>query len=291
MRKSNKAATLALSVFLASAALSPTVFADKFLPELTDKTNVSVTKQGEKIELSNPLLVEHGEIYLPLRDFLNKTTAQNTDILWSNDRSVTLKSSYLENDEKIVNTTVKLSIDKNNCEITKEAADEKTVSVLSVKHSPLLIDSKTYISYELATLLDKEISITNGFELSVNTDSANTKQLEKALTWAEALKTRDGQPRYDMMTEGMQKAFIEDQKALINDGDNWNYVIGVSSPQTLAYDIFLADNNAYIIYYQTDSSGMRYAIGEKITFEQTGEEILVSSSETFGELSPTVANQ
>ena len=54
--------------------------------------------------------------------------------------------------------------------------------------------------------------------------------------WAQALAERDGLARYKMMTGDMQRQFVENQKEYIGD-ENWNFVIGYSSPQTVGFDI------------------------------------------------------
>ena len=84
-----------------------------------------------------------------------------------------------------------------------------------LQNSPLLIDSKTYIPYELIKLIDQEMRATSGIEFTVGDNADYQEMLKKALTWADGLKTRDGKPRYEMMTEDMQKEFIELQKAYV----------------------------------------------------------------------------
>ena len=63
---------------------------------------------------------------------------------------------------------------------------------------------------------------------------AETMQ-EIAADWAEGLRTRDGELRYQHMSEELQKAFVEERKEIY--GDNWNYVIGWSSPWVTSYEV------------------------------------------------------
>nr|WP_244281014.1 M56 family metallopeptidase [Paenibacillus jilunlii] len=56
-----------------------------------------------------------------------------------------------------------------------------------------------------------------------------------ASVWADALVSRDGQPRYEMMSPAMKEQFKQEQAA--RRGENWNYSIGVSSPWVADYAI------------------------------------------------------
>ncbi|WP_458408009.1 hypothetical protein [Anaerotignum sp.] len=111
--------------------------------------------------------------------------------------------------------------------------------------------------------------------ISENTDIAlveGTKAM--ATTWAEALKTRDGKPRYDMMSEECKAAFIEEQKAGL--GDDWNYVIGWSSPWVISYSIEMKEYSAIITYTMQDSNPQQYVMKELLKFgEENGELVVV----------------
>lgn len=253
-----KKIVLVLSVLAAAA----TAHAQADLPEKAD-VKVSVTLNGKYTELEP--FAKDGEMYIPLRSFLADT---DTEIIWDN-YSVILKKEYPNTDSGSVSASAKFSIDSNEC-ITAAKAENS----FKLEKAPLLVNEKTYIPYELAKLLDREISLTDGFELTVNPDDVQNERLKKALAWAEALKTRDGKPRYDMMTDELKKEFEENQKQLA--GDDWNFVIGYSSPRTTSYDIVVDGDSAYITYYQEDNTGARYSVDEKIVFT---EDNLVSESE------------
>lgn len=253
-----KKIVLVLSVLAAAA----TAHAQADLPEKED-VKVSVTLNGKYTELEP--FAKDGEVYIPLRSFLADT---DTEIIWDN-YSVTLKKEYPNTDGGGLSASAKFSIGSNEC-ITAAKAE----NTFKLESAPLLVNEKTYIPHELARLLDREISLTNGFELTINSDDVQNERLKKALVWAEALKTRDGKPRYDMMTDELKKEFEENQKQLA--GDDWNFVIGYSSPRTTSYDIVVDGDNAYITYYQEDNTGARYSVDEKIVFT---EDNLVSDSE------------
>ena len=62
-----------LSVVLALAMLSTTVFASGVLSGLTeDNYTVEITNNGEVIELVNKPFIENGEVYVPLRELFEK---------------------------------------------------------------------------------------------------------------------------------------------------------------------------------------------------------------------------
>ena len=105
-------------------------------------------------------------------------------------------------------------------------------------------------------------------------------QYEKVRVWAQALAERDGLARYKMMTGDMQRQFVENQKEYIGD-ENWNFVIGYSSPQTVGFDIVSLGDTAFITYHQTDSTGEMYTVREKLTFTGEKNSRLVSSCESL----------
>lgn len=113
---------------------------------------------------------------------------------------------------------------------------------------PILKGSKAYITYSMLSYILSDYRISyeiygeSGKLLSGNSEEI----LAVANTWAEAFKTRDGLPRYEIMTTAMQEQFVEDQKQIT--GESWNYVIGYSSPKTLSYDITLNGNTVLITY-------------------------------------------
>lgn len=268
-------AVSALSAALAAAMFMTTALASS-VP--SGDSPAVATSGGKDLQLSAPVLVENGEAYLPLRTFL-ETCSADTELIWNRDFSVVLNRSYPDSTGNSVKTSAAFAIDKKECVITKNGTDRASYPL---ENAAILRNDRTYIPYSLAVLLNRETAMTDGFEITVGQETKQNEPLEKALIWANALKTRDGKPRYDIMTPAMQQAFIAQQKAFLNDNGNWNYVIGVSSPWTVSYDICITGDTADITYYQTDSSGARYAVSEKITFAQSGTSLLVADSEDLG---------
>lgn len=257
--------------------MSCTVFASSAAYSLPESSNaVSVFANGEKISLTDEPFVKNGEAYVPLREFLN-STSKASEITWNDDRTLIVKNQY-KNEvlDKDVSGEVYFAIDSNVIKI--KDPEKNVMQKYKLQNSPLLIDSKTYIPYELIKLIDEEMRATRGIEFTVGDNADYQEMLKKALTWADGLKTRDGKPRYEMMTEDMQKEFIELQKAYVGD-EEWNYVIGYSSPWTISSDILICGDNAYITYYQTDSTPEIYVYNEKLTFEKSDDKLLVSGSE------------
>ncbi len=102
-------------------------------------------------------------------------------------------------------------------------------------------------------------------------------RLSMSHTWANALKTRDGKPRFDMMTPEMQAAF---QKEKAEIGAEGTYGIGVSSPWVVDYKIAIGDeNDVWITYRTTTSANDYYILQERITFVKQDGVVRVSSSQ------------
>ncbi len=95
-------------------------------------------------------------------------------------------------------------------------------------------------------------------------------------TWAEAMKTRDGEPRYEMMSEKMKEGFIAGQKLR---SEPWNFNIGVSSPWVLDYEITVKDGSAEILYHLTDSTQQIYDKKEIIHFGKEKGKIVVAEAD------------
>ena len=110
---------------------------------------------------------------------------------------------------------------------------------------------------------------------SAQTDVALVEGVRSmAETWAKALETRDGKPRYEMMSEECKAAFIEEQKGAL--GDDWNYVIGWSSPWVMSYEVEAKEGTAIITYTMEDSSPSQYVMKELLRFgEENGKLVVV----------------
>ena len=102
-----------------------------------------------------------------------------------------------------------------------------------------------------------------------------------AETWANALKTRDGKPRYDMMTNQAKEKFKKQQIIRFGDGKNWNYNIGVSSPWVVDYEIKIDGMIATITYLAQTSDPTYFQTKEVVTFTLDNGKILVKDYETI----------
>jgi len=125
-------------------------------------------------------------------------------------------------------------------------------------------------------------------EQNVNDDTTNEKITEQiaqqAKVWAEALKTRDGEPRYEMMSEHAREKFRQEQIARA--GENWNFNIGYSSPWVIDYNIEIDGNIATITYLTRTSEPANYSTQETVTFKQEGDSLFVDDYTTVYEAEP-----
>jgi len=122
--------------------------------------------------------------------------------------------------------------------------------------------------------------LTVGFGLITNPrtvpSNSNAEKIQKAKTWAEALKTRDGKSRYAIMSENMKEQFVAEQKK--RSGEDWNYNIGGSSPWVVDYDIDIHRDTATITYHLADSDGVKYERTEIITFGRENNRLVIISA-------------
>ena len=72
------------------------------------------------------------------------------------------------------------------------------------------------------------------------------KIAELTEVWANALKTRDGKPRYEMMSEKAKEKFEQEQ--INRSGEDWNFNIGWSSPWVVSFDIEIEGMTANIVF-------------------------------------------
>ncbi|MCK9860636.1 M56 family metallopeptidase [Paenibacillus sp. ATY16] len=105
--------------------------------------------------------------------------------------------------------------------------------------------------------------------------------------WADALKSRDGKPRYEMMSAKAREKFVQEQ--IIRSGEDWNYNIGVSSPWVIDYRSRIDGMNAVITYVTLTSEPAYYKTVEAVTFVKKKGKLVVDDYETVleGELIPT----
>lgn len=260
----------ALSAILLCTSFCGGAFADN------SAAAVSVYKGGDALSLSNSAFIQNDTVYLPLRELLDSLSGGKIEIVWNDDKSIVLNGTFVKATDEITPSSAEFKIGSNKLKITR--GDK--VREFDLSQPAILLNNRTYVSYDLSVILNANLYPDGGFETVIAADEMTENELDRTLTWANALKTRDGKPRYDMMTEDMQNKFIEDQKALINDNENWNYTIGFSSPHVVSYDVAVSGNTAYISYHLTDSSDESYIVDEKLTFNNRDNTLLVSEYET-----------
>ncbi|AOZ91193.1 hypothetical protein [Paenibacillus crassostreae] len=98
-------------------------------------------------------------------------------------------------------------------------------------------------------------------------------ELVLATAWAEGLQTRDGQQRYEMMSEEMKEKFKQEQ--IVRSGEDWNFNIGVSSPWVVDFKVELDGTSANITYVTKTTEPAYYNTMETITFGKENETLVV----------------
>ncbi|WP_458415120.1 hypothetical protein ACNQFZ_10095 [Schinkia sp. CFF1] len=125
-------------------------------------------------------------------------------------------------------------------------------------------------------------SKTNSIKKEDKVVKENTTEIfELASVWAYALKTRDGKPRYEMMSEKAKEKFKQEQ--INRSGENWNYNIGVSSPWVIDYKIEMDGMTANITYITQTSDPAYYEMKEKVTFSRENGKLVVDDYQTLFE--------
>lgn len=145
-----------LSAVIAVIMLSTTVFASGVLSDLTtDDYTIEITNNAEKIELKNKPFIENGEVYVPLREIIEKSVSKDdgvTDIKW-NDGTVDVTIAYYQGESGMYRLKIGDSLlglkhisfdehDKNFDEIKNNAGVGLR---LGLKQTPVLKNSTTYI--------------------------------------------------------------------------------------------------------------------------------------------------
>ncbi|NIK70476.1 M56 family metallopeptidase [Paenibacillus sp. BK720] len=166
-----------------------------------------------------------------------------------------------------------------------------------LKRRLLMITSPVKNSYKWSLVGVAVLLLIGGAALT----DANSKEKHKEVTtqiadaaienlttvWADALKTRDGKPRYDMMSAKAKEKFVQEQ--VNRSGQDWNYNIGVSSPWVIDYRSKVSGMNAVITYVTQTSEPAYYKTVESVTFVKKKGELVVDDYQTLleGELIPT----
>ena len=114
LRRVSKAASF-VSVITAAVMLATTVFASGVFSDLTtDAYTVEFTMDGKKIAFVNKPFVENGEVYVPLRETLEKTgimAHEDSHINWDNGY-IELCLAYIEDSEDAIEMHKQLKVDQ-----------------------------------------------------------------------------------------------------------------------------------------------------------------------------------
>ena len=153
-----------ISAVIAAIMLSTTVFASGVLSDLTtDDYTIEILNNGEKIELTNKPFIENGEVYVPLREVIDKSFSKDdgvTDIKW-NDGTIDVTIAYYQGESGMYRLKIGSNLlglkhisfdehDKNFDEIENNAG----VGIrLGLKQTPVLKKSTTYIPLRNASYM------------------------------------------------------------------------------------------------------------------------------------------
>lgn len=151
-----------LSAVIAVVMLSTTVFASGVLSDLTtDDYTIEILNNGEKIELTNKPFIENGEVYVPLREVIDKSFSKDdgvTDIKW-NDGTIDVTIAYYQGESGMY----RLKIGSNILELKHISFDEhekmfdeieNNVGISQgLKQTPVLKKSTTYIPLRKASYM------------------------------------------------------------------------------------------------------------------------------------------
>lgn len=152
-----------LSVVLALAMLSTTVFASGVLAGLTEDTyTVEITNNGEAMELVNKPFIESGQVYVPLREVIEKVGYNETNsyITWNDGTiDIALLNDSGENSLcrlKIGSAFLQLMRFQGNDLYGVSMGDETMTRVsvdISHGNAPVLKGSTTYIPLDMANYI------------------------------------------------------------------------------------------------------------------------------------------
>lgn len=117
--------------------------------------NIRIYNNGEEIELINKAFVENGNVYVPLREVIEKIVSENdgiTDIKWNNG-TIDVKIAYYQGESGIYQFNIGGSYMKTKhftySEFNNVSIDNTSVIISkNLKQSPILKSSTTYVTVE-----------------------------------------------------------------------------------------------------------------------------------------------
>ena len=104
------------------------------------------------------------------------------------------------------------------------------------------------------------------------------QQTAVAEQWAEALKNRDGEAQYALLTEEQQKRFYEELQE--QSGKDVNWVIGSSDFIIENYQVDVTTKETLVTYRAKDLDGNIFIMVEKLSFKQVKDNWLINDYQT-----------
>ena len=150
-----------LSAFIAVVMLSTTVFASGVLFDLsTNEYRIEITNNQEVVNLVNKPFIENGEVYVPLREMLEKTGIMDNEesaITWDSGKiKITIASTAIsrwvvdkeektDQDGQIVNYLFYYNFEIGKDELNLKLTAETEAITETMQNAPMLKNSLTYI--------------------------------------------------------------------------------------------------------------------------------------------------
>lgn len=146
-----------LSVVLALAMLSTTVFASGVLSGLAeDNYTVEITNNGEVIELVNKPFIENGEVYVPLREMLEKLNMMNNPgsyINWNNGKIEVFFGYNGDGTVIALDDRFEMEIGKKQLIYNPSSDLPNSDAVREMYCAPLLVNQTTCVPYSFISCM------------------------------------------------------------------------------------------------------------------------------------------
>lgn len=164
IKKTSKAVSAVSAVF-AAAMLTTTVFASGVLSGLTNEDHtIEITCSGEKIDLVNKPFIENGEVYVPLRETLEKCGVMGNDgsyINWDNGRVLLCLAAEDDGDNAmqmresgeagavvfLFSYAVEIGKEELIANAEPNLMGQDISRAVKVENAPVLRSSNTYVPY------------------------------------------------------------------------------------------------------------------------------------------------
>ncbi len=177
-----------ISAVIAAIMLSTSVFASGVLSDLTtDDYTIEILNNGEKIELTNKPFIENGEVYVPLRETLEKVGVMNNPqsyINWDNGKITISINDPSRSVNGYSEYTYQIEIGQ---EIRKILSNPEPINFDVLIVPPVLKDSITYVQLGSVSGVLNEIYGTHLYKLEYNIFDKNRNDITFSVT--DALET------------------------------------------------------------------------------------------------------